>query len=366
MQTKAEALVDLFSRMHSTHLIRNLSATLVKGSLAGKPIPVSISNKEGKNHYFVSPTAAYVDYAVAQLGENQGHFSLRKWAFCSAMKCLRPLIRLSGLDHQVQINNWLTSTCPAPDCSQAEIMQLREQLVKTYPDRAIVMRSLNRMENAELLSNMRSAGFRFLPTRWVHIQTLSDKDVLPKNMRKDRKLFEKSNIKIKPGSEFTDEDFQKAKALYDMLYLDRYSSLNPDYTANFLKEMTQSGVLETIGLVTPEHGLVGWVSNLSINGTTCTPIAGYDTGLPKKMGLYRIMNWVANQSALKAGERYNMSAGASDFKQRRGGKICLEYSMVYVDHLPAIKRMIVSLMARGLMIAVKGKMGPEDIRLHVK
>ena len=68
--------------------------------------------------------------------------------------------------------------------------------------------------------------------------------------------------------------------------------------------------------------------------TLTTPIFGFDTEVPQKMGLYRLNNHVATQYALAQELNINMSAGAGQFKQHRGAVPYMEYSAVYVRHLP--------------------------------
>jgi hypothetical protein len=45
------------------------------------------------------------------------------------------------------------------------------------------------------------------------------------------------------------------------------------------------------------------------------------------------------QEARESGQILNLSAGAAQFKRHRGGKPHLEYSAVFVEHLPWRRRM---------------------------
>jgi hypothetical protein len=64
------------------------------------------------------------------------------------------------------------------------------------------------------------------------------------------------------------------------------------------------------------------------------PLMGYDTSLPQRLGLYRLLMAAVLKYAMETGRRVNLSAGAAQFKRLRGGVPAIEYSAVLADHLP--------------------------------
>ena len=136
-----------------------------------------------------------------------------------------------------------------------------------------------------------------------------------------------------PAASFSPADYKRAADLYNMLYLEKYTALNPQYTASYLAQAHQIDMLKITGLRGSDGTLDG-VIGLFENGETLTvPIMGYDTTKPQKLGLYRMLNVIGHDHAVTKGLFYNMSAGAAAFKRNRGAKPVIEYSAVYVEHL---------------------------------
>jgi hypothetical protein len=71
-----------------------------------------------------------------------------------------------------------------------------------------------------------------------------------------------------------------------------------------------------------------------------TPLIGYDLALPRKLGLYRMLTALVFQEARETGRILNLSAGAAQFKRHRGGEAQIEYSAVYIAHLPVFQRAV--------------------------
>jgi hypothetical protein len=362
MDPNTAAFVSIFQRQSTESLIENMSATVTLETINGKAIPISIAKgSQRPNHYFVSPVAAYIDYPLDGIRRAEASKpSLKLKALRVAVGLARPLLRWSGLDDQVQLNNWMLSTCPAPELTASELRDLVNRLIKKHPTKAVVMRSLNVICDLEQMNTLKELGFVLLPARRIFIQVLEPGGAMPRNLKRDRTFARKSELSVKPGTTFSDADFLRAKELYDALYIEKYSTQNPKYTAAFLKEMCAAGVLEITGLTTPSGDLVAWVGNFCANGTLCVPIGGYDTSFPKSAGLYRVMSWLSNECAIERGLRFNMSSGAAQFKQQRGAVQSLEYTAVYVGHRSFVNRAVVRLLAIALSPLTRGAGSKDD------
>ena len=321
---------SLFDRLPASALVGNLNAQIATYQIGNNAVPISRS--DGPNCYICSPTIAYIDYAIEETRNFATHPVLQT-VLLSLIKACRPLIRATGLDYQVQPNNWLFSTNPVPALSGQDAETLRDDLKHSDPERAIVIRSLNPVADTGSIAALRSAGFLMLPSRQIYIYDAQNDTRITNDAKRDSKLLEKTDYDIVPASAFSAGDFTRAAALYNMLYLDKYTALNPQYTAQYLTEAHQIGLLQLIGLRGPDGQLDGITGLFDIGNTLTMPMVGYDTGKPQKRGLYRMLNAIGHSYALRHQKLYNMSAGAAAFKRFRGAKPTIEYTAVYVAHL---------------------------------
>jgi len=75
------------------------------------------------------------------------------------------------------------------------------------------------------------------------------------------------------------------------------------------------------------------------NGVMTQPFFGYDTTLPQKIGLYRLLTMVTLLEGMEHGLMVHASAGVGPFKKLRGGMPVIEYNAVYDRHLPLGRRL---------------------------
>jgi hypothetical protein len=305
------------------------------------PVSVNTGDERPENSYVVSPLTAYSGYARDELERNDvGWFA----------PPLRFLTDVSGawlsaarIDRLVQVNNWLLSTnIYPPDWSGDDLEPITSLLIERWPDHAIGFRSLNGFSNPQLLERMRKAGYLALPSRQVYIFDGRDGPDSPfrtrHNAQIDARLLRRGAYRIVREAATTAEDFERLEELYNLLYLEKYCRLNPQFTAAWLRCGQRDGWLELSTLRNDEgraDGVVGW---FAIPGLMTAPIVGYDTRLPAKEGLYRMLTALCIEEAARRRSVLNFSSGASHFKRLRGGAPEIEYSMVYVRHLPAKRR----------------------------
>ena len=342
---KVEAFVRLFNEVPVRELIANLETKVETLEVAGRIFPLTLNDgSEAHNCYICCPTSAYIDYAMDETRNFAAHPLLQR-ALNALIGACAPLVRASGLDRQAQVNNWLYSTNPVPLLDRPTIASLRAALTARFPDRAIVIRSLNDIADPATIAALKAEGFRMLAARQVYI--FADRSAAPatsNDMKRDRKQLRVTPFERVGNGDFTEADYARAEQLYNMLYLDKYTPLNPHYTARYIAEMHRRGIIGLAGLRRPGGELVA-VTGLFENGGTLTqPIVGYDTGLPVGEGLYRMAMALAQDHATARGLFFNMSAGAAEFKRRRGAVAAIEYNAVYAGHLPLRRRMAIRVM----------------------
>lgn len=311
------------------------------------PVSVNTGKEAPGNTYVVSPQTAFIDYAIEETQRLQKRWLSIPLIFL--IKGLGILLRSMQIDNLVQVNNWLLSTNLFPPDWQGEDIPAITQTIRTqFPDAGIVFRSLNAASNALLLQRFKQAGYLAIPSRQVYLfdghDTSKDSFISRHNYQLDRALLKHSAYEMVQGEALQERDFVRIAELYQLLYLEKYSRFNPHYSAQWLHNGHRDGWMEFCVLRRKQRidGVVGWFSNAEI---ITAPIVGYDIHLPQKRGLYRQLTHLCLQRTAAQQKILNFSSGAAHFKRIRGGKACIEYSMVYVAHLSLYRRMIWTLLS---------------------
>jgi len=312
------------------------------------PVSLNKGDERTDNSYVVSPLTTYTVYAKDEL--TRMRWPWLTWPLVWLINGIGILLKAAQIDKLVQVNNWLLSTnlYPSNWCG-ADIPEITNLLVTTYPEHAIAFRSLNHFSNAVLFKRLRLLGFVPVPSRQVYLFDARDgaraSFLDHHNTRIDANFLSRTSYKIFHGHELSDKDFPRLEQLYNLLYLDKYCQLNPQFSADWLRCGQRDGWLQLRVLRTTEgriDGVLGWFSNEQI---MTAPIVGYDTALPKKLGLYRLLTQMCLQEAVSRQCLLNFSSGAAHFKRLRGGQPEIEYSMVYVQHLSTRRRLVWSLLS---------------------
>ncbi|MGI9332783.1 MAG: hypothetical protein ACR2RL_06445 [Gammaproteobacteria bacterium] len=287
--------------------------------------------------YVCSPYTAYVSYSREELPK-VGNIALER--------VLGALIGAVGLaldrcriDDVVFVNNWLLSTNLYPRWDCAGLDELTALCAARWPGHAVAFRSLNSWTNAPLIERLLCAGYFLVPSRQVYLFDGREGAFARRsNTRADLKLLDRDDCEIVEHDNLNATHCDRFEALYRMLYLEKYTPLNPQYTAEFMRAGLETRWLHFTALRGPGGELDGVLGTFEVDGVLTAPIVGYDTRKPRALALYRRLMALVLREALDRSLLLNLSSGASGFKRLRGGQAAVEYTAVYTRHLPPARQ----------------------------
>jgi hypothetical protein len=335
--TDTAADIDAFARVHAGHdtraLVTNLSTRVEMIGTADRRAPITINFAEPNNAWVCSPYTAYCAYAIEELQR----LMPAPIAYPLSMLCRAAgaALRRARIDQAGMINNWLLSTNLYPAFYGAVLDQWIAEARTRCPDHAIWFRSLNEAWTPDWLDALRARGAILLPSRQVYLFSNIHRLARSRsNLKADFDLLARTTLERCDDASITPADYPRCEQLYAMLYLQKYSRLNPAYRAGFIEAWHRARLLRLTGFRDRAGVLQAIVGTFERDGVITAPLVGYDTNLPQRLGLYRLLMAAVLKYAMETGGRVNLSAGAAQFKRLRGGVPAIEYSAVLADHLP--------------------------------
>jgi Acetyltransferase (GNAT) domain len=340
-RSAANGDVESFARTHvgvaTTQYVANLDTRVELIGAADHRVPVTVNLAERDNAWVCSPYTAYCAYAIEELQR------LMPWAVAFPLTALcraaGAALRHADIDQAVTINNWLLSTNLYPGLQHGVLKEWIGEARDRWPSHAIWFRSLNDAWTPDWLAALSAEGAILLPSRQVYL--FSDVASLARgrpNLKADLKLLAGVELQRCDDADIQAADYARIEHLYSKLYLQKYSHLNPAYRASFVAAWHRAGLLKLTGFRDRTGVLQAVVGTFEREGVVTAPLVGYDTSLPQKIGLYRLLMAAVLKYAADSGQRVNLSAGAAQFKRLRGGVPTIEYSAVLVNHLPAYRQ----------------------------
>jgi hypothetical protein len=322
---------------HGPHTyLRNARAAIYALRAGPVVLPVTVSDFDLANSYVCSPYAHYVTYGQEEL------FNLKNPPVEAAMRLLfRPLawyFRRGALDRAVLVNNWLLSTNLYPSGVAEHAAEMVDHLAAAFPDRAVIFRSVDARANADLLAALRASSARPVFSRRIYYQDVSSTYVQRRrDYRADLKCYQRTPYQVLDGADLGPADAGRIVELYADLYLRKYSYCNPQFTPEFVRLALAERLL-TIKAFARDGRIDAALGYFGRGGYITAPLFGYDTQLPKELGLYRLLTMRMSLDALEHGWTVHLSAGVGRFKRLRGGLPVIEYNAVFDGHLPASRR----------------------------
>ena len=320
---KAMALQPVRERIANAHSEFKLL------ELAGRQWPLTIENNRIGGTYVASPHSAYVLYARDEI-DILGLEGARQWGAKVALAALDRWLKALAINRTVHIDNWMLSTNLHGNWDGAGLLQIRQSVTQAFPNHLPIIRNVDPWCCPQLLESLMADGWTLLPSRQIWVTDDLEKNWKPRSHTKsDRRALRRSALEVEDLERVGDHDAERIANLYAQLYLKRYSSLNPAYSAHFVKIASQSGTLRW-RVARNTGGTIMASAGMRVAGDIVTvPMLGYDMQRPKSEALYRIASLLSADWAMERGYRHHGSSGAGEYKANRGARSVIEYMAIH-------------------------------------
>lgn len=234
-----------------------------------------------------------------------------------------PIVRAltRGLDPVVAIGSYGMSTylhTDEPELVLAAACAALEQ----WPSHVPVIRSIDAVQTPRLLAALRDSGWILIPARQVwHSDTTDHAMWHKRDTLEDQKLLKRTPLERRS---LEPHDAAALVALYEQLYLGKYSRFNPRVRVSAVTELLATGGLSGEAFFDGNRMVSAYAAFTSASQMTATMV-GYELAEPSSRGLYRLAVAASLARAGERGLRLHMSAGADRFKQLRGARPVIEY-----------------------------------------
>ncbi len=315
--------------------IKNVKTSMAVVRIDDLVLPITINEGEYDNSFVCSPYGYYISYALMYLNLIQNRVGR---ALCKVfMKSLAKVLPATHINRVVCVNNWPFATNIYPAMTPEQIASITQVLQQRYPNHAIEFRSLNTAMNQDCWNALKNQGYSLIASRQIFFTETQNPEIgKTRIFKSDLKLLKESEYEILDHSQLCSADIPRMLALYGEVYLEKYSDLNPQPTADFLQNCLNHQLLELRAI--RKNGCIdGVVGFYCRNGVMTCPFFGYDTKKPQNLGLYRIMCTVLMKEALSRKMLFHQSSGAAFYKTIRRAQNCIDYTAVYTKHLPLFR-----------------------------
>jgi hypothetical protein len=336
-QGSASAFIDAFARDGSRKYISNLKTTVRALQVDGSVIPVTVNDAEYGQAFTCLPHTAYALYCKAEL--DVVDTGMARPFLAAAADGMGAVLRAAKVNRIVHVNNWMMSTNLHARWSGASIPHVREYLVEHFPTHFIAVRSVNEWTDADLMARLQSDGWRLIPSRQIFVMDDPHAEYAAhSNRRKDMRRLELLDDELTDLRRIGAADADRIAALYQALYIGKYTALNPAFTPDYIRMTSETGVIHYRGTRDADGNISAVAGGFDDGRTMTPPVIAYDQSRPRSQGLYRTAMALSVEMAGDAGLKLNWSAGAGIFKANRGGRPMLEYNAYYDRHLSRGRR----------------------------
>lgn len=318
--------------------ISNIQAEFKTYRVGDFEMPICVLEANSKSSYVVSPMSQCILYPLQELHLLKNKFL--EFFGVGALKSLGSILAWGGIDKCVVLNSLCLSTNLWGEPESQHFDQVFQELLRDYPDHCLIIRSLDNRMHKEFISKICSAGFKASVARQVFYFDGRTGSYLKKYvLKRDLKLAAKFRMRWLNAEEISEEHLKRAWEFFKQLYLEKHSTLNPQFSWEFWKDAFETSAFDLDVLVDQSNQAVAMAGYYETQDLLSTPMVGYDLARPAEEGLYRILVCRVLERAAKKKKLLNFSSGAGEFKRRRGGESEIEYLLSYSEHLPLKRRL---------------------------
>lgn len=316
--------------------ISNISTNLYVLVCDSVVIPITVNEAQYENAHVCSPYGYFIAYAEESLDVISSY--LLKMGVKGLMKGLKQIAKKGEFNKVVLVNNWFFSINVYPQLTEEHVQEISHFLKRQFPEYAIVFRSVDSQTNPQCFQTLKKLGFTYIAAKQIlYLQGKQTSFFESRLYKSDLKLLDSCGYEIVEGNSLASSDMPRLLELYHSLYIEKYSSLNPQFDESFVYLMWKKNLLHFL-VLKKEGRIDGVIGYLIRNEILYCPFFGYDTSLPKEPSLYRILSTLLMKEVQSKRLFFHQSSGASTYKKMRKAESCIEYTVVLHDHLPLKRR----------------------------
>lgn len=242
-ESPLKSYLETLLKSGPSSFIANVKSEIYILQIEDQFLPITLNNREYDNSY-VTSIISYINYAEDEM---QRHgMGVLKMLLKPILIMLKGALKLCKSNKIIAINNFLLSTNLFNPLSEKQIQATLKFLSMQFPDHTILIRSLNTITHKEMLDSLKKLNFSIITSRSIYFFDPKNLSKIGSKRRwiikKDKDIQNQSAIQIIDHESFKKEDAHHIKRLYDLLYLEKYSRCNPDFTVNFFEEVIEKKI----------------------------------------------------------------------------------------------------------------------------
>ena len=282
------------------------------------PVSVTFPSREKNTSYLFSPRSAWFDYLAHECRDQP--------VITFLINTLGKLSFFLGIDKTVFVGNYPISTSIWSIEQENELLRIVNEMRQLYPSYYIGIRNLLPHRHPALIAQLKSLGYYGIPSRVIYEFDLrGEVPQIPSHLKRDIALLKKRNLEVEIKARLDRDSLMRIQDLYQKIYLDKHSLLNPQYTQKFFDDIVNRGTMSCLLIRNPSGQICSFALLQATNQMLTVPALGYDQSMDLD-GSYRVLFAAIYSHAKNKRALLNYSSGAGDFKRKRGGTAHLEYT----------------------------------------